>query len=163
MVRVFFLWLLRLPLSVLSTISAWVVAPICPLFAHDFSLKNTWLWWATTPNCDLRGDPDHQKRFHYKNSYFQQVWWVCRNPAVNFQRERLGVHCEKTDKLVKGTYLSKVYRDGKVIAWMVFVYKQYPFKKDRAFRLLLGWKTWDFLAKDPLQITALIQPWKTFK
>lgn len=173
MVFVFLKWLVRLPISFLSTIAAWVVSPLCPLFAHNYSLRGTRFWWTTTPNCDLRGDPDHQARFHYKNSYWQQVWWVIRNPGVNFQREHLGVSVVKTDTRkrvgnpkaqdIGGWFFDRIYRDGKVIAWMLFVYLPYPFKKDRAFRMLLGWKTWDFLVKNPLQITGLIQPWKTFK
>jgi len=173
MIRCFFKWLVRLPLSFLGTLAAWIIAPLCPLFAHNYSLRGTWLWWATTPNCDLRGDPDHQARFKHKNSYFQQVWWVIRNPAVNFQRATLGVSVVKTDARKRvgnpraqdegGYFFDRVYRDGRVIAWMLFIYWQYPFKKDRAFRLLAGWKTWDFLVKDPLQLTGLIQPWKTFR
>jgi len=169
----FLRWLLSLPLSFLSTLAAWVVAPICPFFARDYSLRGTWLWWATTPNCTLLGDPDHQERHHHSNSWWQQVSWVLRNPGVNFQRERLGIHCVETDSVVRvgdkhaqdtgGWFVDRVYRDGKVIAWMLFVYVQYPFKKDRAFRMLGGWKTWDFLKKDPLQITGLIQLWKTFE
>ena len=166
-------WLIFLPASFASTVAAWLVAPIAPFFAHDYSLRGTWLWWCTTPNTDLRGDPDHQARFHYKNSWFQQMWWICRNPAVNFQREHLGIHVVNSDRVVRigndkaqdegGWFIDRVYRDDKVICWMLFVYIQYPFKKDRAFRMLMGWKTWDFLIKDPLQITGLIQPWKSFK
>lgn len=160
---ILFRWFISIPLILLSTICAWLVAPICPFFAKDYSLKRTWLWWAVTPNTDLRGDPDHQERHNHSNSWWQQVSWVLRNPAVNFQRNTLGIHCQETDILEKGKYLSKVKRNGKTVAWMVFIYKQYPFKKDKALRILLGWKTWDFLVKDPLQITCLVQPWKTFK
>ena len=158
-----FKWLLLLPAHFASTLAAWVVAPIAVLFRHEYSLKGTCFWWTTTPNCDLRGDPDHQKRWHHANSYFQFVTWIWRNPAVNFQREYLGVPCQRSDYLEKGKYLSRIYRGDTVVAWMVFVYWRYPFKKDRAFRLLLGWKTWDFLVKDPLQITCLLQPWKSYK
>jgi len=166
-------WLVRLPLSFLSTLAAWAVSPLCPFFAHNYSLRGTRLWWATTPNCTLLGDPDHQERHHHSNSWWQQVSWVLRNPGVNFQRETLGIHVVPTDNVVRvgnhkaqdegGYFFDRVYRDGKVICWMLFIYVRYPFKKDRAFRALAGWKTWDFLIKDPLQITCLVQPWKTFK
>jgi len=169
----FIRWLISLPLSFLSTIAAWLVSPLCPFFAHDYSLRGTLFWWATTPNSLLIGDPDHQERHHHSNSWWQQVSWILRNPGVNFQRERLGVHVVPTDKVVRvgnpcaqddgGWFFDRVYRDGRVIAWMIFLFIPYSFKKNRALRLLAGWKTWDFLVKDPLQITGLIQPWKSYK
>jgi len=166
-------WIVSIPVSFIVTVFAWIVAPIAPLFAKNYSLKGTIFWWATTPNTDLRGDPDHQERFHYSNSWFQQVWWIIRNPSVNFNREVLGVHVVPTDECIRignpkaqdegGVFFDRVYRDGVVICWMIFVYIPYPFKKNKAFRMLMGWKTWDFLKKDPLQMTFLIQPWKTMR
>jgi hypothetical protein len=165
-------WFALLPFQFGSTFAAWIVAPICPLFAHDYSLKGTWLWWATTPNTDLRGDPDHQAKYHYKNSYLQQVHWVLRNPAVNFQRDWIGYSVQIDDEydpfykpLARGgefkferiTALNK----GRVVCWMFYLVWVYPFKTDKALRLLFGWKTWDIGVKDPLQYTARITLWKS--
>ena len=165
-------WIICLPVSFLSTVAAWIVAPICPWFAHDFSLRGTWLWWATTPQTDLRGDPDHRERWHDKSSYLQQVTWVLRNPGVNFQREVLGVHVAFDDLIVTkgdpevrdfgGHYSQFIKRDGVTIAWMFFGIWPYPFAKGKALRVLLGWKTWDAHVKDPLQITCRITLWKSF-
>jgi hypothetical protein len=101
----------------------------------------------------------------------QFVTWILRNPAVNFQREWLGVDCQPGDEVKTygngkaqdegGAYLQTVSRNGRVRAWMVFGLWPYPFKKDKAFRLLLGWKTWDAFVKNPLQMTARITPWKS--
>ena len=96
----FLIWVGCLPFFFISVLAAWIFAPIAPLIAKDYSLKDTWLWWATTPNTDLRGDKNHQKRFGCKNSYFQQLWWIIRNPAVNFQRDVLGIPWKDTDQVV---------------------------------------------------------------
>lgn len=164
-------WIIFIPISLLSTLAAWLVSPLCPLFAHDYSLRNTWLWWSTTPNTNLLGDPDHRKRWEGRSVYLQQVAWVLRNPSVNFQREVLGVDVQPGDTVETygngkaqdegGAYLQTVSRNGRVRAWMVFGLWPYPFKRDKAFRLLLGWKTWDFGAKNPLQHTFRITPWKS--
>ena len=163
-------WLVFLPASFASSVAAWLVAPIAPFFAHNYSLRGTWLWWSTTPNTDLRGDPDHQEKYHHKNSYIQQVHWIIRNPAVNFQREYLGVEFTPDDEyhqchrpLSNGGEWKREYlkRDGKLIAWMLYLVWVYPFKKDKAFRLLLGWKCWDFMSKNPLQHTCRITIWKS--
>ena len=78
----FLKWIVLLPFQFLRSFAAWLVCPIAPLFAKNYSLKGTWFWWCTTPNTDLRGDQDHQKKYNYKNSYLQQVHWIFRNPAV---------------------------------------------------------------------------------
>lgn len=169
----FIRWLVSLPLFFLSTLAAWLVAPIAPAFAHDYSLKDTWLWWSTTPNTSLLGDPDHQKRFHYSNSWLQQAWWIVRNPAVNFQRDVLGVSFDKNTDTIHtignesakdygGAYLQ--YTKGKyfIKAWMLYAILPYELAPGKAFRLLLGWKTWDAGIKDPLQITFRVTLWKSF-
>lgn len=164
-------WLALLPFQFLSTFAAWLVSPVAPLFAHDYSLKGTAFWWSTTPNTDLRGDPDHRARWHDSNCYLQFVTWILRNPAVNFQRDVLGVDVQPGDTVETfgnaqaqdegGAYLQTVSRNGRVRAWMVFGLWIYPFKRDKAFRLLLGWKTWDAFVKNPLQFTCRITPWKS--
>jgi hypothetical protein len=166
----FLKWIALLPFQFLSTLGAWIVCPIAPLFAKNYSLKGTWFWWCTTPNTDLRGDPDHQKKYNYKNSYLQQVHWIFRNPAVNFQREVLGYAIQVGDNYFP---MQKPLRDGgiyryetvehgnKLRCWMFYLVWVYPFKKDKALRLLFGWKTWDFGVKDPLQFTCRITPWKS--
>lgn len=167
-------WIVLLPFQFLSTFAAWVVSPLAPLFARDFSLRGTWLWWATTPQTDLRGDPDHQARWHYSNSYWQQVTWVLRNPAVNFQRNTLGVSVGPLDTIETigdesakdygGAYIQLIRSADShaITAWMLYAILPYKWPKGKAFRALLGWKTWDARVKDPLQFTARITPYKSF-
>ena len=163
-------WVAFLPVFFLSSIAAWAVSPLAPFFAHDFSLKGTWLWWSTTPNTNLLGDPDHRKKWEGRSVYLQQVTWILRNPSVNFQREVLGVDVHPDDDYhQKHTPLSDggeikfetIRRDGKLIAWMYFALVPWFFRKDKAVRILLGWKCWDFCVKNPLQMTARITLWKS--
>ena len=156
-------WLIFLPVSFASSIAAWLVSPIAPFFAHDYSLKNTWLWWCTTPNTNLLGDPDHQARWAGRSVYLQQVTWILRNPSVNFQRARLGVHVEPDDRVDDcGVWQFVRAPDGKLKAWMFYLVKPYG-NTGKGLRVLLGWKVWDAHKKDPLQMTCRITPWKTME
>lgn len=163
-------WIAFLPVFFLSSIAAWLVAPIAPFFAHEYSLKGTWLWWCTTPVTDLLGDPDHRKRWEGRSVYLQQVAWILRNPSVNFQRDYLGFEYTPDDEyhqrhipLKRGGIIKRetLKREGKLACWMLYVLWVYPFKTDKAFRILLGWKCWDVGAKNPLQMTCRITPWKS--
>ena len=163
-------WIAFLPVFFASSIAAWLVSPIAPLFAHDYSLKGTWLWWCTTPNTNLLGDPDHRKRWEGRSVYLQQVTWILRNPAVNFQRDYLGYEFTPDDDyfqhhkpLSNGGIWKRetIFRDNRLRCWMIYFLIVYPFKKDKGFRFLIGWKTWDFGAKNPLQMTCRITPWKS--
>jgi hypothetical protein len=159
-------WFLFLPIFFTSSIAAWIVAPVAVLFRHEYSLKGTAFWWTTTPNCDLRGDPDHQEKWHHRNCYLQFVTWIWRNPAVNFQRNVLGVHVEPTDNHIQLTrgYIRRdwIHRGDKTTAWMIFGLIPYP-HTNHGFRFLLGWKCWDAHVKDPLQMTCRITPWKSIE
>ena len=155
-------WIVLLPVFFLSSAAALLVSPIAPFFAHDYSLRGTWLWWSTTPNTDLRGDPDHQKRWNYLNCYMQFLTWIWRNPAVNFQRETLGVHVEPSDIRVEDGNWQYVKRDVRTTAWMYYLVKPYG-KTGKGLRVLFGWKVWDAHKKDPLQMTCRVTIWKTME
>lgn len=155
-------WLLLLPIFFASTLVAYILAPIAVLFRKEYSLKGTCFWWITTPNTDLRGDPDHQERWHHANSYLQFLTWIWRNPGVNFQRETLGVHVEPTDNHITDGNWQYVKRDGRTTAWMFYLVKPYG-KSKHGLRVLLGWKVWDAHKKDPLQMTARVTLWKTME
>ena len=156
-------WAIFVPISFLSSIAAWLVAPIAPFFAHEYSLKGTWLWWSTTPNTNLLGDPDHRKRWEGRSVYLQQVTWILRNPSVNFQRETLGVHVEPDDRVDDcGVWQFVRDPDEKLKAWMFYLEKRYGSTR-HGLRVLLGWKVWDAHVKDPLQMTCRITPWKTME
>ena len=166
-----------LPLSFLLTLGAWILAPIAPLFrTKDYRLPKPWLWWMMTPHTDLRGDPDHQKKWNGKSEYLQMVTWILRNPACNGQREWLGFTMKTGDVAhlygdedigdnigKSGTRLTTVTRDGKVKAFHYYVVKQYGHSK-KCFRCQFGWKLWAHptVTGEPCQITGLIQPIKSF-
>ena len=163
-------WIAYLPLYFLSILAAYILAPIAVLFRHGYSLEGTCFWWITTPNTDLRGDPAHQERWNYANSYPQFVTWIWRNPAVNFQREYLGVSVDSDDEyhqhhkhLPLGGEYKREYleRNGRIIAWMIYVLIPWCFYPKKGFRLLIGWKCWDVGYKSPLQYACRFTLWKS--
>jgi hypothetical protein len=92
---IYLLYLILIPLNLLITLVALLLAPILPLFAseQDGWLDNhsswgkgprlpTWLSWFQTPDNSLDGDAG----FSQLNppSYISQVKWLLRNPAYAF-------------------------------------------------------------------------------
>lgn len=88
-------YILMVPVSLLLTAIAIVIAPILPLFARikDGPLDNgggygpgpwlpKWLFWFQTPDNNLWGDSTFQ---HINGqSYWSQVKWLWRNPAYSY-------------------------------------------------------------------------------
>ena len=83
------------PLSLLITLVAVLIAPILPLFAkplfgwcdnHSYEAIEprlpSWLGWFMTPDNSLDGDATF-KRLN-PPSYWSQVKWLLRNPAYSF-------------------------------------------------------------------------------
>jgi len=92
---IYALYILLVPISLLTTILALIMAPVLPLLAseQDGWLDNhsqwgkgprlpTWLSWFQTPDNSLDGDAT----FASLNppSYLSQVKWLIRNPAYAF-------------------------------------------------------------------------------
>ena len=97
---IYFPYILLVPISLLLTLIALVLAPILPIFASEQEgwLDNhakwgvgprlpTWLDWFMTPDNSLDGDAT----FEALNGigYFSKVKWLCRNPAYSFALEYL--------------------------------------------------------------------------
>lgn len=83
------------PLSLLITLVAVLIAPILPLFAkplfgwcdnHSYEAIEprlpSWLGWFMTPDNSLDGD--HTFKRLNPPSYWSQVKWLLRNPAYSF-------------------------------------------------------------------------------
>jgi hypothetical protein len=88
-------YLFLVPISLLLTLIAVILAPILPLFAiqklwwcdnHSYQAVGpvlpTWLNWFMTPDNTLEGDGN----FLYINGfgYWSKVKWLWRNPAYSF-------------------------------------------------------------------------------
>ena len=92
---IYLLYIILVPLSLLITLLAVILAPILPIFAteqegwndnHSYWGKGprlpTWLSWFQTPDNSLDGDATFQK--NNGTSYWAHVKWLWRNPAYSF-------------------------------------------------------------------------------
>jgi len=91
-----YLWyIILVPISLLLTLVAVLIAPVLPLFAkplngwcdnHSYEAVEprlpNWLGWFMTPDNSLDGDATF-KRLNTP-SYMSQVKWLWRNPAYSF-------------------------------------------------------------------------------
>lgn len=171
-------WLLLLPLSLLTTLAAWVVAPVIVLFHDDeYRLPKAWRW-ASTPSSSLLGDAGHQARWAGRSRYWQMVWWIWRNPGVVAQKTPpLGFEVAPSDIYHadgdeatadnagghSGRVLRVIERDGKPAAFQLYWVHQYAWHPSRCFRACLGWKLWARPAPGyQAQLTGRISPFKHF-
>ena len=92
---IYLLYLFLVPISLLITLIAVILAPILPIFATQHEGWNDnhsqwgmgprlpkWLSWFQTPDNSLDGDATFQKA--NPPSYWSQVKWLWRNPAYAF-------------------------------------------------------------------------------
>jgi len=92
---IYIIYLLLVPISLLITLAAVILAPILPTFAtqQDGWLDNhsiwgigprlpKWLNWFMTPDNSLDGDATFQQI--NGRSYWAKVKWLWRNPAYSF-------------------------------------------------------------------------------
>ena len=89
------MYLLLVPISLLLTLLAIILAPVLPLFAvqklwwcdnHSYQaigpVLPLWLNWFMTPDNTLDGDATFQQ--NNPSSYWSKVKWLGRNPAYSF-------------------------------------------------------------------------------
>lgn len=179
MIRLVLKWLLLLPLSLLTTLAAWALCPILPLFADKQTHRlPAWCEWASTPYSSLLGDEGHQARWAGKPQYLQEVAWIWRNPArVAQMRPPLGFEVAPDDVYRadgdeatadnagghSGRVLRIIERDGRPVAFQLYWVHQYRHHPTRCFRACLGWKLWAH--PEPgyrAQLTGRISPFKHF-
>ena len=92
---IYIIYLVLVPISLITTLIAVITAPIMPLFASQIDgwLLNhsiwgigprlpTWLNWFMTPDNSLDGDETFQQI--NGRSYWSKVKWLWRNPAYSF-------------------------------------------------------------------------------
>jgi len=92
---IYIVYTLLVPISLLLTLIAVILAPILPLFAvqklwwcdnHSYQAVGpvlpTWLNWFQTPDNTLNGDATFQSLNGI--SYWAKVKWLWRNPAYSF-------------------------------------------------------------------------------
>jgi hypothetical protein len=94
---IYALYLTLIPLSLLLTLIAVILAPVLPMFAtpqmgwsdnHSYQSIDPrlpkWLSWFMTPDNSLWGDFTFQKAHKGTNPYWSQVLWLWRNPCYAF-------------------------------------------------------------------------------
>jgi hypothetical protein len=112
---IYFWYILLVPVSLLLTLVAVLLAPVMPIFAvqkewwcdnHSFRaigpVLPSWLNWFMTPDNTLDGDATFQKLNGL--SYWSKVKWLWRNPAYSFAMRYLTAPYEasyKGDKTIK--------------------------------------------------------------
>ena len=92
---IYLLYMLLVPLNLMVTALAFLLAPILPLFVvqklwwcdnHSYQAVGpvlpTWLNWFMTPDNTLNGDATFEKA--NPPSYWSEVKWLWRNPAYSF-------------------------------------------------------------------------------
>jgi hypothetical protein len=98
----YLVYLLLVPISLLLTLVAVLLAPIMPWFAvqkewwcdnHSYRAVGpvlpSWLNWFITPDNTLEGDATFQKL--NPHSYWSEVKWLWRNPAYSFGLRNLEI------------------------------------------------------------------------
>jgi hypothetical protein len=112
---IYIIYLLLVPISLLLTLVAVLLAPVMPIFTvqKEGWLDNhstwgvgprlpTWLNWFMTPDNSLDGDATFERL--NPPSYWSKVKWLWRNPAYSFALRYLSapyatsVHGDKTIK-----------------------------------------------------------------
>jgi len=78
---IYLIYILLVPVSLLLTLLAVILAPVLPLFVKDGWLPS-WLSWFQTPDNWLYGD-DTFMSLHTRN-YWSMVQWLWRNPCYSF-------------------------------------------------------------------------------
>ena len=112
---VYLLYVVLVPVSLLITLVAVLLAPVFPLFAtqqmgwcdnHAYQIIGprlpSWLSWFQTPDNSLDGDATFERL--NPPSYWSQVKWLWRNPAYSFAMRYLTAPYEasyKGDKTIK--------------------------------------------------------------
>jgi hypothetical protein len=92
---IYIIYLILVPISLLLTLLAVILAPVMPLFAvqklwwcdnHSYQaigpILPSWLNWFMTPDNTLNGDATFQANNGI--SYWSKVKWLWRNPAYSF-------------------------------------------------------------------------------
>ena len=91
----YLIYIVLVPISLLLTLIAVILAPVLPVFSVDKewwldnhsklgigSVLPSWLNWFNTPDNDLYGDATFQRINGI--SYWSKVKWLWRNPAYSF-------------------------------------------------------------------------------
>jgi hypothetical protein len=137
---IYLLYLIFVPINLLTTIAGVILAPILPAFAKNGWLP-TWLNWFQTPDNWLYGDLTFMS-LHKKN-YWSEILWLWRNPAYGFAVKYLSFPFVTTfvgDKTIKDNDNAKAgWCFVKANGLFQFVYIKRIFSTSRCIYVNCGW------------------------
>jgi hypothetical protein len=146
-----------LPISILVTLLAYLLAPVTALFVRkDGTLPYPLSYLGTTDNSNW-GDEGHEVRWKFEHSYMQACAWLFRNPAYGFEWDGpLAAKVQKnTPVSLKGNPQIK-NRTNAVAGWYFCTVGDYwnfkaviPLWGDLAFMPEFGWKLQEFAQGKP--------------
>lgn len=158
----YLIWVLLVPLDLLTGALAIILAPFVVPFRKDNHLPSLFSWMETYDN-PLQGDKGHLERWtpivdklasfklKWLGDYLQIVAWLWRNKAYNFAYHQLG-RAVPTPVKISGNpdtessreeynfgYIYGVAEDG---TWGLFLYKPWLTigKFTFCIRIYIGWK-----------------------
>jgi hypothetical protein len=151
---IYLIYLLLVPISLLITLVAVILAPVMPLFAvqklwwcdnHSYEAVGpvlpSWLNWFNTPDNDLYGDATIQSINGI--NYWAKVKWLWRNPAYSFALKYLNEPYETTvygDKTIKDNDNAKAgYCFVRANGLFQFRYIKRIASTNRCILVNLGW------------------------
>lgn len=147
------IYILLVPVSLLLTLVAVILAPVLPLFAtqqmgwcdnHSYQIIGprlpSWLSWFMTPDNSLDGDATFERL--NPPSYWSQVRWLWRNPAYSFELRYIDGNPVywKGDKTIKDNDHAKegwLYVNS--CGLFQFVYIKRLFNTNRCVYCNFGW------------------------
>ena len=175
---IYLIYLLLVPINLLITLFAIIIAPILPLFAiqqmgwcdnHNYEAIDprlpNWLNWFMTPDNSLNGDYSFEKINGI--SYWSKVKWLWRNPAYSFAIRYLNnpyYTIVKGDKTIKDNDNAKAgWCFVRANGLFQFTFVQ-PIGFSRCVYINLGWNVRGLvddnipIKPDPWQSTFVFSP-----
>lgn len=154
-------YFLLLPLNLVFSVLAVMLAPILPLLCRDDGTLPEWLSWFGTfdaPHLVFDGSGEISADFAdnkwpfltnidppWLKLYLQRVFWLARNAGYGFAYDVCGyeysVHTFQwvVDYSVDDEFFQFGY-DADGYGWKLFFFLRYPFFDKLGLRVYLGWK-----------------------
>ncbi len=145
-------WFILLPLNIIVTALALLLAPVLPLFASKDGYLPKWLSWFQTPDNPLYGDERFIKT--HKDSYWTRCLWLWRNSAYGWAWNVLAFKVQDgyTIRVIAGKkpvegslksdgfYFAKLTNPDGSSCWQLYI--THHWSKTHCTKLNFGYKIW---------------------
>ena len=150
-------WMMLALVSVICTLSAYILAPILYIFSDSNGNLPRWLKYYQTQDNPIWGDTSfHDKQMSWtKSPYLRSVFWLWRNPAYGFDYHVLGVvinssyaYSDHGDPSTSNTpmhsgWYVRVLDNHFTTYWQLYIV--IALTQTICIRINLGWKLWGLL------------------